>query len=84
MFLKRLSLLAFVSVMVVFLLAAPLASSQSMGSDEPISTEHSITVRGRTMAYTARAGYLSLLDDQYQIHGRIFYIAGFVTEDCTK
>lgn len=44
-------------------------------SDDPVVTHHSITVHAKPLAYTARAGYLSLRDAQMRVHGRMFYVS---------
>jgi len=43
--------------------------------DEPVVTQHQITINGLALKYTARAGFLSLRDEFNDIHARIFYVA---------
>ena len=45
------------------------------GSEEPVVTHHTLTVQGHELSYTARAGYLSILDEEHVVHGRMFYTA---------
>lgn len=40
--------------------------------DEPVVTHHKVTVHGQTLAYTARAGYLSIRDEEQVVHARMF------------
>jgi len=56
---------------------APISACADDGpppSDEPVVTNHQITLQGRVLKYTARAGFLSLRDEFNQAHGRIFYV----------
>lgn len=41
----------------------------------PVTTEHAITVAGRTLNYEARAGTLSLLSGQGEVTAEIFHVA---------
>src|SRR5277367_2662326 len=43
--------------------------------DSPIVTHHKISIENKTLAYTARAGFLSLFDDSRELKARIFYVA---------
>ncbi|MGD0892800.1 MAG: hypothetical protein ABR923_14830 [Terracidiphilus sp.] len=43
--------------------------------DEPVVTHHKVTVHGKTLSYTARAGYLSLRDEEQTTHARMFYVS---------
>jgi carboxypeptidase C (cathepsin A) len=55
--------------------AAPQSASQST-EDQIVTTKHYITVGGRVLRYTARAGRLPILDNETgEIHGRIFFTA---------
>jgi carboxypeptidase C (cathepsin A) len=66
---------AFVSI---FLLFAPFQSRAQAAadlSDEPVVTHHAIRIHGKPLAYTARAGYLTLRDAQQRVRGRMFYVA---------
>jgi len=56
--------------------AAPYASADDWPppTDEPVVTNHQITLNGRVLKYTARAGFLSLRDEFNKAHGRIFYV----------
>src|SRR5262245_23468694 len=57
------------------LVAAPQSASQST-EDEIVTTKHQITIAGRILKYTARAGRLPILDNETgQIHGRMFFTA---------
>ena len=51
------------------------ASQTPTPTDEPVVTQYQITVDGRVLRYTARAGFLSLRDEFNDIHARIFYVA---------
>jgi carboxypeptidase C (cathepsin A) len=76
--------LASVFLAIVFFLtiAGPVTSQQASLipdgqaiDDTPITTHHEITVKGKRMAYTARAGFLTLLDSSHQAKARIFYVS---------
>jgi carboxypeptidase C (cathepsin A) len=41
--------------------------------DEPVVTHHKVAVHGRTLSYTARAGCLSIRDEEQVVHARMFY-----------
>ena len=41
----------------------------------PVTTHHQGSVNNKTLAYTARVGYLSLYDDFHELKARIFYVA---------
>jgi carboxypeptidase C (cathepsin A) len=41
-----------------------------------VTTKHQVTIAGRVLKYTARAGRLPILDNETgEIHGRIFFTA---------
>jgi len=51
------------------------SDSQSTG-DQIVTTKHQVTVAGRVLKYTARAGRLPILDNETgEVHGRIFFTA---------
>jgi carboxypeptidase C (cathepsin A) len=54
--------------------AKPAAAVAASG-DEPVVTHHQISVHGKTLNYTARAGFLSIRDEEQTVHGRMFYVA---------
>ena len=56
--------------------AAP-QSSQEVASadDETVVTHHEITVGGRSLKYTARAGYITLRDHNREARAKIFFVA---------
>lgn len=41
----------------------------------PVVTHHSITVKGKTINYTATAGYMAMKDDKAKVIAHIFFIA---------
>src|SRR5678816_543616 len=55
------------------------SASQSAGEsidDQIVMTKHQVTVGGRVLRYTARAGRLPILDNETgEVHGRIFFTA---------
>ena len=59
------------------LVARALAAQLIAPGDEPIVvTRHQATVDGRTLSYTARAGRISIRDnDAGEIHGRMFFVS---------
>jgi carboxypeptidase C (cathepsin A) len=63
---------------------ASLASQTPLPSDEPIVTQHQITIGGQVLKYTARAGFLSLRDEYNEVHARIFYVAYHLDNGATK
>ena len=71
------------------LLAAllPLAHAQDAlphpSPDDPIVTHHQINLHGQTLAYTARAGFLSIRDEQQTTHARMFYVAYTLDQPAT-
>lgn len=73
---RRVSVQALV-VVLVFL--SNFAYARSAGSDVEsaiVTTRHSITVGGRPIAYTARAGYIPLVDEATgEVHARIFFVS---------
>jgi len=46
---------------------------QGFLDDEPVVTHHKVAVHGRTLSYTARAGCLSIRDEEQVVHARMFY-----------
>ena len=42
---------------------------------EPVETKHEITVGGRTLAYTARAGAIPLKDEFGETEAEIFFLS---------
>jgi len=42
---------------------------------EPISTQHELALKDRTLNYSARAGVLAIKDDQDEIEAEIFFMA---------
>jgi carboxypeptidase C (cathepsin A) len=51
------------------------ATAKHFLEEEPVVTHHKVTVHGKTLSYTARAGYLSLRDEEQIVHARMFYVA---------
>jgi carboxypeptidase C (cathepsin A) len=51
------------------------SSADKLSGDSPVITHHQITVGGKLMSYTARAGFLSLRDDAHELKARIFYVS---------
>jgi carboxypeptidase C (cathepsin A) len=44
--------------------------------DEPAISRHQVTLKGRTLSYTARAGRLPIaVNETGEVHGRMFYVA---------
>jgi carboxypeptidase C (cathepsin A) len=58
--------------------ASGVAQSRSEADDEPITTQHTVSIHGEPLSYTAHAGYLSLLDEQDRLHGRMFFVSNTV------
>jgi carboxypeptidase C (cathepsin A) len=52
--------------------SAPVATRGFL-EDEPGVTHHQATVHGKTLSYTARAGFLSIRDEEQVVHARMFY-----------
>ena len=77
--LKRSNLLKLVSVVCLQLVMVVAADSRAVASEsegEIVTTKHQVTVGGRILKYTARAGQLPILDNQTgEVHGHIFFIA---------
>jgi carboxypeptidase C (cathepsin A) len=66
---------ACLSFLSFFIPAALCAQGASDPAEEPVTTQHSISIHGQPLAYTARAGYLTLRDPQMRARGRMFYVA---------
>src|SRR5580765_6021922 len=65
-------------VMVVFCLCLITVSNAGGRDldDEIVTTKHQVTVAGRVLKYTARAGRLPILDNQTgEVHANMFFIA---------
>jgi carboxypeptidase C (cathepsin A) len=74
--LHRAMLRAFVVAMSVALFPVPLRSAAPIPSPVADSvTHHTIAVGGRTLAYTARAGTITIRNEQEQPLARVFYTA---------
>ncbi|HKQ76101.1 MAG TPA: hypothetical protein VJ810_20575 [Blastocatellia bacterium] len=73
---KRFAFLKVTVVAICLELApAPQSASQSI-EDQIVTTKHQVTVAGRILKYTARAGRLPILDNETgEVHGRIFFTA---------
>ncbi len=54
--------------------AAP-GVTRSFSEGEPVVTHHQVHAHGQTLAYTARAGFLAIRDEEQVVHGRIFYVS---------
>ena len=54
---------------------ASAAGSLATGSEASIATQHSITLDGQSLAYTARAGHLLPQDAQGRPQAAVFYVA---------
>ncbi|HET9029347.1 MAG TPA: hypothetical protein VFN49_04155 [Candidatus Aquilonibacter sp.] len=54
---------------------APAAAPSDPGAFPDATTSHTVTVDGKTIAYTARAGTIALRDANNQITARVFYTA---------
>src|SRR5499427_8389946 len=53
-----------------------LAVAQSITEDQIVVTKHQVTVAGRVLKYTARAGRLPILNNETgEAHGQMFFIA---------
>lgn len=83
--LRRSSFRSFLAGLVVLLLAAPAAAQQPAGgvlallpADEV--THHTLTLGGRTLAYTATAGTIPLFDRNGERSAAVFYTA-YVLDD---
>lgn len=43
--------------------------------DEPVVSHHQVSVHGKTLSYTARAGFLPIRDEDQVVHARMFYVS---------
>ena len=50
-------------------------TDQKFPDDAPVVTHHQVTVSGKPISYTARAGFLSLRNESRELKARIFYVA---------
>jgi carboxypeptidase C (cathepsin A) len=48
---------------------------EAAAEDKPIVTHHKITVRGKTLSYTANTGFLPIKDEQGHVEAQMFYVA---------
>jgi len=74
-----------VAALLVLCVATPARSSQVRGvfggsgfaaEDGIVTTRHTVTLGGRRLAYTARAGHIPIrVNDTGEIHGQMFFIA---------
>ena len=63
-------------VLAAAIAAAPSAAQGVRDAAGIVTTRHTVTVRGRTLRYTARAGTIPIRDNETgSVHGRIFFIA---------
>src|SRR6516164_1817862 len=63
-------------VLAAAIAAAPSAAQGVRDAAGIVATRHTVTVRGRTLRYTARAGTIPIRDNETgSVHGRIFFIA---------
>jgi len=69
------SFVRFIAVLALFATPICLHGQAAIESDEAVMTQHTVTPNGMPLHYTARTGYLSLRDEQNQVHGRIFYVS---------
>ncbi|HEV3153771.1 MAG TPA: hypothetical protein VGZ02_08215 [Candidatus Baltobacteraceae bacterium] len=53
----------------------PVASPESPGETPDAVSEHTVTIGGRAIAYTARAGTITLRDERDEPTARVFYTA---------
>src|SRR5262245_52456975 len=68
--------LRLVAAAVGSLLIAEGASLHSQNEDRIVTTTHQITLDGRQLAYTARAGHLPIRDNETgEVHGQMFFVA---------
>ena len=58
-----------------FLIGSIARAQLELPDSAPITSQHRISVGGKTLAYTARAGYFPLYDDLRELKARIFYVA---------
>jgi len=50
--------------------------AQSPGEEPVVTTHHTVTIDGRTLAYTARAGRIPIRDsDDGSVHGQMFFVS---------
>ena len=65
-----------IALLVSLFVANSLATPQSSPEDQIVTTKHQVTVDGRILKYTARAGRLPILNNESgEVHARIFFIA---------
>lgn len=69
------TLLCFTSPMRIVAQERTVTPGDQYPDDSPAVTHHEITVRGKPMSYTARAGFLSLRNESQEVKGRIFYVS---------
>ena len=63
-------------VLAAAIAAAPSAAQGVRDAAGIVTTRHTVTVRGRTLRYTARAGTIPIRDNETgSVHGRMFFIA---------
>ncbi|PWT79372.1 MAG: peptidase S10 [Acidobacteria bacterium] len=74
--------LVFPAILVLLCIStSPVAAQESAASedrlpdDSPIVSHHQITVSGKPLSYTARAGFLSLFTDARELKARMFYVS---------
>jgi len=48
---------------------------KNISDDAPVVTRHQVMVHGKPMPYTARAGFLSLVNEARELKARIFYVS---------
>jgi len=54
---------------------APPPAKEAAAEESPVTTRHSISMGGRTLSYTATAGYLPLKDEAGHLQANIFFVA---------
>lgn len=60
--------------------SSAIAQTESDSSyDATVTSRHTVTIHGKSLSYKTCVGYLSLRDEQNQVHGRMFY-RGYTTD----
>ena len=73
---ERFVLLIMTAAAISLKLASITQSSAQSAEDLVVTTKHQVTVGGRVLRYTARAGRLPILDNETgEVHGRVFFTA---------
>ncbi len=73
--LRRLPFAAILTVLTLAAGTSPAAATAAASADSTVVTRHRITVDGRALSYTARAGFVTLRDASRRPVARMFFVA---------